>query len=223
MNRSHFDAPDTDVHFGGIAVGGMPNRARCSCGACGRRRRKRGRRDKARCSRNQGRKCGHTSRLDKLCRPKTCGLSHRGRCGILIRNFAHRVRRAQRRPVCRVQRRSHGRDSRSGKWRGGFIACRLREYRGHVGIVSAWKREGRHRMGLFRFGERRLVCRVRRGHGGDPRSRKRRGGFIACRLLEYHGHGGIREPGGGFHRHAEPERLSRKAAQITTHAITMPR
>ena len=183
MNRGYFDAPDTDVHFGGIAIGGMPNRARCSCGA-GRRRRKRGRRDEARCRLNQGRKRGHTSRLDKLCWSEHRGLSHRGRCRILIRSFGH--------CVCRAQLFA-------------CVICRLREYRGHGGIVSAWKRDGGLHLELSRFGERR------------------RGSRIARRLLEYRGHGGIREPGRGFRGHAQPERLSRKAAQITTHAITMPR
>jgi len=208
MNRGQLDAPDIDLHFGGAAVGGMPIRARCSCGACGRRRRKRGRRDEARCRRNQGRRCEHTSRINKRCRPEDRGLSHRGRCRILIRGFAHRVRGAQLVACVKSSARQGEGRRRTGRFR---FAKRGLEYRGHGGMVRAWKR-GRRATGHSRFADRRLACCVRRGRGRDPRSGRGRGCFIARRLLEYRGHGGIGEPGRGFHRNAEPKRLSREAA-----------
>ncbi len=182
MNRGYFDPPDANVHLGGIAGGGMPIRSRCSRGASEQRGRERGRQGGAGCRRNQRRKCWHTSRLDKLCPPEPCGLSHRHRLRILIRRGAHCVRRAQ------------------------LVASPM---------FSASKRCGRHRVELSRCARRRRV--------GCPSPGRGRGGPIDGRLLEYHGHDSIREPGRGLHGHAQPERLRRKAAHETTHAITMSR
>jgi hypothetical protein len=158
VHRGQFDAPDTDVHLGGLV--GLLMCTRCSPGVRQRRGREHGWRNETRRGWKQGRRHWHTSRCNGF-----GGSRHWGRHQVRIRRLTHWVcgerlvagvvlpawerkgrqlmrnaRRTARRPVGHVWRCRYRNNRRGGKRHSWRIARRRFERRRQGRIREAGRR-----------------------------------------------------------------------------------